>query len=520
MISILSNVTVESLAARLKKEREGLDVYTPPGFGAWTTELLNQRSGLWDGSGTIYVIPHGPSLYPDIDEPLGIIADAKERHSDRTFVVAAIDIPPDPTLPLAGADLRARACAEWREGLARMNVPVLDLRELAAEAGRERFYSAKMWYFASLPFSMLGEERVVREILRIEDAISGARGRRKCLVLDLDNTLWGGVISEDGLDGIALAESGPGSQYRDVQKIAKSLAESGVLLAVSSKNYMDDALLPFRKHPNMVLREDDFVRFKANWEPKPDNVAEIASQLNIGLDALVFVDDNPMERAAVRAGCPGVAVPDFPSDTSMLPAFMADVARTYFTAVSVGEEDRAKTEMYRAEDARAEARGRHASLEEYLASLEMKLDLSPLSPEQIPRAAQLTQKTNQFNLTTIRRTEADFRALLSDPSYRVWIAGLSDRFGDYGRIALVVAKIAPPEAVIESFIMSCRAMGRGVEEEILSRVERRLAEDGAREARGLYRETAKNGLVRDFWPRMGYVPSGDGWVKILREGEE
>jgi FkbH-like protein len=270
----------------------------------------------------------------------------------------------------------------------------------------------------------------------------------------------------------------------------------------------------------MFLREDDFVKFKADWNPKPANIEAIARELNIGLDSLVFIDDNPVEREAVRAVLPEVAVPDFPADSSDLPAFMAEVARTYFTAARVGGEDLEKTEMYRAESRREAERSAHLSLEDYLASLEMRLDLHRLQPDEIARASQLTQKTNQFNLTTKRYTEAEMAAVRGDARMRIWMAALSDRFGDYGRIALVIARLDPSPssgALIDSFLMSCRVMGRGVEDAILSGVERALAGEGVTAIRGEYRRTAKNEPVRDFWARMGYEPeSGSGgntWVR-------
>jgi FkbH-like protein len=268
----------------------------------------------------------------------------------------------------------------------------------------------------------------------------------------------------------------------------------------------------------MLLKEEDFVKIKADWNPKPANIAAIARELNIGLDSLVFIDDNPIEREAVKSALPEVAVPDFPSDTSRLAAFMAEVARTYFTALRVGDEDRGKTDMYRAESKREAERNVHLSLSDYLASLEMKLDLHRLRQNEVARAAQLTQKTNQFNLTTRRCTEAEVAAMLQDELVRVWTASLRDRFGDYGTIGLVIARLAPPhDATIETFLMSCRAMGRGVEDAILSGVEQALAGEGVTAIFGEYRATPKNDPVRDFWKQKGYVqekltPAGSLWV--------
>ncbi|MDR2523038.1 MAG: HAD-IIIC family phosphatase [Synergistaceae bacterium] len=515
MIALLSNVTVESLALRLKQ-----DVFTAPGFDTWRAELLNPASAVWrDEIKTVYVLLHGPALFPQgldedfvrvLSEPLEILAQAREAHKEKVFVVSTLDLPSPPSLPLAGKNFAARAAAWWREKLEDMDAPLLDAAELAAEAGRERFYNAKTWYFGSLPFSQQGEALLAREILRAEGAVRGER--KKCLVLDLDGTLWGGVIGEDGVEGISLASTGMGSQYWDVQHAVKALAGQGILLAVASKNDAEDALLPFKKHPHMILREDDFVRFEIGWNPKTESLRTIAQGLNIGLDSLVFVDDNPVEREAVRAFLPQVAVPDFPKDTSKLPAFMAEVARTYFTTLRTGEEDRKKTAMYRAELRREKERGARLSLDDYLASLEMKLDLHRLRQDEIPRAAQLSQKTNQFNLTTRRCTEAGLAALMEDKNVRIWMAGLRDRFGDYGRVCLVAARLTGSSAAVETFLMSCRVMGRDVENAVLGGVERALAAEGVTEIHGSYRETKKNEPVRDFWTKMGYKPEGDAWV--------
>ena len=518
-LTLLANFTAESLAMRLCGE--GVDARTTPGFDTWRMELLSEASPIWqETQGVLLLLLHGPALFPDgvdagfagvLDDALALIRGARDAHPDRTLVVSTLDLPSPPALPLAAEDPAREASHRWRSGLAAMELPVLDLESLAAEVGRTNFYNAKTWYFGALPFSAEGEKRLAQEAARVLRVLNCSR--KKCLVLDLDDTLWGGVISEDGLEGIALSDHGVGAVYRDVQTLVKALSAQGVLLAVNSKNDLEDALLPFRKHPHAVLQEEDFAVVRANWRPKPENVRDIAGVLNIGMDSMVFIDDNPAERAAVRAACPEVEVPEFPSDTSALPAFIRKVADQFFTAPRLSAEDAGKTAMYRAEAQRAEARA-HASLEDYLASLEMQLSLRPLNEEEIPRAAQLCAKTNQFNLTTHRYSEADLRALTRDKRRRAWIAGLSDRYGDYGRIALVIAELDKGEtsASFDTFLMSCRAMGRGVESALLAWVEELLAAEGVTRLTGHYLPTAKNGPVKDFWRDMGYAKTGDAWT--------
>ena len=524
---LLANFTAESLALRLKGE--GLDARTAPGFDTWRMELLNPASEVWQTPGGIaLLLLHGPALFPDgidegftatLEDALSAVREAVRAHPDRTLAVSTLDLPRPPALPLAGPDLAGRAMGYWRAALEELGVPIFDLASLVSEVGRENFYNPKTWYFGALPFSASGERRLVQEALRLVNILR--YGRKKCLVLDLDGTLWGGVIGEDGLDGIALSGHGVGGAYRDAQAAAKALKRQGVLLAICSKNNPEDALLPFREHPHSILKEEDFAAVRANWRPKPQNVADIARELNIGVDSMVFIDDNPVEQEAVKSACPGVEVPDFPKDTAALPGFMRDMANRWFTAARLSSEDAGKTEMYRAEAQRNEARSSHASLADYLASLEMRLDLHALTEAEVPRAAQLCAKTNQFNLTTRRHTEADLRAMMAGGRHALWIASLKDKFGDYGRIALIIAEIGGEgTAVFDTFLMSCRAMGRGVEAAALSAAEAGLAARGVARLRGLYIPTAKNEPVKNFWRDMGYAredaQDGQGEVWTLR----
>ncbi len=523
-IVLLSNVTAESLALRLRTSHS-LNVQTVPGFDAWRTEFLNPESSIWKAaSGTLYLVLHGPALFPEgvgknfesiLDNLSALVETAVVRHPDKVLVVSTLDLSKPPAQPLVEPNLARHACRSWRERMEGLRIPLLDLEELAADAGRSNFYNTKTWYFGALPFSARGETLLAAEIARIEGILHGTR--KKCLILDLDNTLWGGVIGEDGLEGIALSDHGIGAVYRDAQALLKQLAHQGVLLAIASKNNVEDALLPFKSHPHALLRKENFACIRANWLPKPQNIEEIARELNIGMDSMVFIDDSPVERAAVRAAHPEVEVPEFPADTASLPAFLSGVAERHFTVPRLEGEDLAKAEMYRAEALRKGEREACASLEDYLASLEMVLDLHPLKEEEIPRAAQLCAKTNQFNLTTRRHSEAELRAMLRDANHRVWIASLKDRYGDYGRIALVIVELSGTEnsrrAFFDTFLMSCRAMGRGVEDTVLSWIEELVGSEGVTTLAGQYIPTPKNEPVHDFWERMGYVQTGEFWIR-------
>ena len=260
----------------------------------------------------------------------------------------------------------------------------------------------------------------------------------------------------------------------------------------------------------MVLREKDFVSIRANWLPKPKNIADLASDLNIGLDSMVFLDDNPVKRETVKMVLPQVSVPDFPQDTAELPRFIVQVWRDYFLSLRLTKEDLAKTEQYRVEGERLKTRQNYATMDEYLKSLEMKLTFRAVGPGDVARAAQMTQKTNQFNLTTKRFTEGDISRRMDDPARRMWIGELNDRFGSYGKIILAMAEIRGDRAVIDEFLMSCRVMGRGVESAFLSCIESDLMQAGVTSAEGLYIPSAKNSPARNFWASQGYAADGEG----------
>jgi len=512
--ALLSNVNSDSLAARLALE-EGCGIYTPAGYNVWLQELTDPASAFYaakpeaafiilDGRELLGAARDASDAEAILSPMLETIAAAARASADPVFAAASLDIPQSRVQPLASERIETHSAAFWRRTLEAYEIPIIELAEIAADMGRERFYNKRVWYMGGIPFSRAGEAALIREIRRVMNAIRGRR--KKCLALDLDNTLWGGVIGETGAEGVELSETGSGARYRDMQRRILDLKRQGVLLAVVSKNNLEDALEGISSHPAMLLRENDFAAIRANWEPKPTNLESIANELNIGLDSFVFIDDNPLERETMKITLPQVTVPDFPADTALLERFITDVAREHFLLLRTTSEDLGKTEQYRAESKRQSARGAYASVRDYLRSLEMTLRVERLNAQNLPRAAQLTQKTNQFNLTTRRYSEADMRAILADETRRVYIGGLSDKFGDYGKIILAIARISGERAEIEAFLMSCRVMGRGVEEAFLRFVEDDLAALGARELEASYIPTAKNGVTARFWPAQGYRP--------------
>jgi FkbH-like protein len=333
---------------------------------------------------------------------------------------------------------------------------------------------------------------------------------KKVLAFDLDNTLWGGVIGEDGLEGIDIGPpSAVGEAYQALQQYAKELKSRGVLLAVCSKNNEADAKLPFEKHDATVLHLDDFAVFRANWEDKPSNLRAAAEQLQLGLDSFVFVDDNPMARALVRRELPEVAVPELPNDPTKF--VEAIDRRMYFETLTLSAEDRSRHRTYQENTARRESREKAASLDDFLRELEMEAEVGPVDETVLARVVQLLGKTNQFNLTTRRHGEVRVREMMVSPRYWTQYFKLRDRFGDNGLVGLTIAHQPDDEAAtweIDTWLMSCRVIGRKLEEMMLATMADAAREHGIQMLRGVYIPTAKNSMVADLFGRLGFHPSG------------
>ena len=336
---------------------------------------------------------------------------------------------------------------------------------------------------------------------RIEDEL--AMKRKKCLVLDLDNTLWGGVLGEDGTDGIQLGGDYPGKAYTYWQRSLLQLAHEGVILAVCSKNNEADVVEAWEKNAAMVLKREHFSAVRINWQDKVTNMRELAAELNIGLDSMVFLDDNPIERDFVKQLLPDVEVPDFPDKPYRLMPFFKELVEKYFRIYSVTEEDRSKTAQYQANALRQAEQSRFTDLESYLYSLDMSLDIIPADEFNLPRIAQMTQKTNQFNLTTRRYDEAGVRQRI-DNGWRVYCMSVRDRFGDSGITGTVFLEPLDDVTVnIDTLLLSCRILGRGIEEAFIKTVFNLLRLDGFRKVKATYLPTAKNLQTADFYDRMG-----------------
>ena len=383
---------------------------------------------------------------------------------------------------------------------------IFDIDHLASRFGLDRWEDARLWCHSKHPFSLEANGAVAHSGARLLAASRGTA--RKCVVLDLDNTLWGGVVGDDGVDGIRIGRDNgaAGEAFAQFQSYLKALSQRGIALAVCSKNDPGLAKEPFRRRSGMPLKLEDFAVFLANWENKADNLRSIAQEMNLGLDALVFVDDNPAERALVRAEIPEIAVPELPIDPAEYVAALASGA--WFETLTFSDEDRNRGRAYRENAVRHAARAQTSDLDAYLRDLEMHASWGTADAAHLPRLAQLVNKTNQFHLTTTRYSEPEMAALsVANDAWVGWFA-LRDRFGDHGVIAAVILRFCGETALIDTWTMSCRVFSRGMEHFTFARIQNIAREHGCHRLEGLYRPTAKNAVVSTLYDRLGGASVG------------
>ena len=407
----------------------------------------------------------------------------------------------------SGADLK-EAIGRYNSALMEFkkvhgNVEVLDFQEFTRQYPLCELMDWKYWFISqsglnphlSRPFQEWFSHKLEQLSLK----------RKKCLVLDLDNTLWGGILGEDDLEGIKVGGDYPGKAYHLFQEGLLALSKTGVILTICSKNNEADVMEALEKNPFMILRRDSFAAWKINWQDKASNIRKLAEELNIGLDSMVFIDDNPSERELIRQVLPMVEVPEFPSQPYGLPVFFKDLVERYFRVFKITDEDRDKTSLYRANALRVQSRASFTDLESYIESLEIRIGIESANEFNIPRIAQMTQKTNQFNLTTRRYTETDIRSFLLS-GWKIWCISVSDKFGDNG----ITGCIMIDGNTIDTLLLSCRILGKGIESAFVKSVLKILKDGKYESIKAQYIPSGKNVQVSDFYDRCGFKPvSGD-----------
>lgn len=501
---------------------------TPSPYNTWVHELSDPRSDLHTARPELVLcvlsaavvtaeLPspwHVDDVRRVLEAKTALIEGLVDRFTatgDGTLVLNTLLLPRELTAQLLDHRSRARLGIAWREANARLlrlaehhpRLVVLDLDPLAAETPA---HDVRLSTYAKVHLSPGLLARYAREAAHLARRLLGRT--KKALVLDLDGTLWGGILGDDGPEGIEVGDGPRGEAFTAFQRVARQIGSQGVLLAVVSKNDPEPVSRVLRDHPGMTLREDDFVRVTANWQPKHLNLRALADDLGIGADSFVFADDSPYECGLVRREIPEAAVVRL--DEEPADHVLRLLADNWFDSAELTTEDRARPAHYRDDLARKDFRHGFDSLEGYLRELAVTVRLAPAAPEDVPRLSQITLRTNQFNLTTVRLGRADVETLLTRPDTLVLTIRSTDRFGDNGTVGAVIATRHGTALVIDNFLLSCRVFARGIEQAVIAAVLRHARSTGITEVYGVHRPTARNGKTADFYAHHGFTPVPTG----------
>src|SRR6202162_4914322 len=530
-LAILRSVTVEPIVPLLRAEAFAyvIDLEVHVGdFNTYVQDMLDSQSSLYRFAPNAAVLAvranqAAPELWRDFADLAPEAAQqAAERvdrsyeqwiatfrkHSQAALIVHSLECPSSPSLGILDDQSEAGQSGLIRQinrELRRITagfhgVYVLDYDALVARHGGEHWHDERKSLMARLPIAAGHLIHMAREWMRFIVPLSGRTA--KVLVVDLDNTLWGGVIGEDGMTGIKIGAEYPGAAYQALQRALLDLSRKGILLAVCSKNNLDDAMEALEKHPGMLVRAKHFAAMRINWTDKAQNLREIAQELNVGIDALAFLDDNPFEREQVRAALPEVTVIDLGKNPLDYASAVRNCAA--FEHLTLSAEDQQRTEMYAAQKQRAGAEQNFQSKEDFFRFLEQEAELEPVSNLTLARIAQLTQKTNQFNLTTRRYTEPQIAEMAKQPEWHIFSIRVRDRFGDHGLVGVAIAHDEGEQCEVDTFLLSCRAIGRTVETSLLAHLAESAVQRGRKQLVGWFLPTRKNAPARDFYLQHGF----------------
>lgn len=526
-LAILRSFTAEPLVPMLRASAfaAGIDLIAQVGdFNAYAQEILDPDSRLYQFASDVAILcvqtrdiaPDLWDLFTSLSEnkintAIAHVADTFDelvtqfrRNSQAHLILHNLELPSAPSQGALDSQITTSQVAAIGQVNQRLRqavlkhrgVYLLDYDGVVARYGRSRWTDERKWLTMRAPIAASAMIELVNEWLRFLHPITGRVC--KALVVDLDNTLWGGVIGEDGIESIKLATEYPGASYLSLQKAILNLYHRGVILAVCSKNNYADAMAVIENHPEMLLRPRHFAALKINWNDKAQNLREIAAELNIGVDALAFLDDSPAERALIRSELPEVTVIELPDDPMSYAQTLRDCPA--FERLTLSEEDRNRGSYYAEQRKRTESRQSVTSLEDFYRSLDQVVEIAPVNAQTLARVAQLTQKTNQFNLTTRRYSEQQVAEMAADSSYRVYSARVKDRFGDHGLVGVLIVKEADGAWEIDNLLLSCRVIGRTVETAMLSFIADEARASRVKQLRGWFLPTKKNIPAKDFYP--------------------
>lgn len=517
-IAILSSYTTDILCDKLKflslTEFGEIEIYTNL-FNQYIQDLLSSKSKLYLYKPEIVFFLFDDETWLSAQKQLfKLIGLAKKRLPQAVFLVGNIVQSYSLLLP----SLQWNQKNSLAEQILSLNMKVaklhqthkqlyiVDINDLVQHYGRSTMIDYRMQYLTKSPWSDKGIEILSLRLIQQIKTIQG--NRKKVIVLDLDNTLWGGILGEDGMENLLLSNDGIGKAYYDFQKGLLKLYESGILLVICSKNDENLVFETIKSHPYMLIKKNHLAAWRINWNNKADNLESIAKELNLGLDSFVFLDDSPYERKLLKFTYPQLQVPDLPADPSQYSEFLAGISS--LDTITVTQEDKNRNEMYQHERIRSEKRLSSDSLEKFLNSLHINVSIQRATSFMIPRIAQLTQKTNQFNLTTKRYSSTQIKQFASNKEMLVLAVSSKDIIGDMGLIGVIIAKIVDKSLIIDTFLMSCRVLGRGIEEAALFSLIEYGGRFGATSIIGEFIPTKKNQMAKDFLSNSYFTSQKDG----------
>ena len=544
-IALLGSFTLDGLNETIKVKcselKVGCDTFYG-GYNRYNEEILNSESKLYSFSpdvcflildtrnilGDLFYNPYNLSvdkrrefIQNKINELINLIKSFKEK-SNSKLVISNFIIPTyspygifetktDYGLQEMVFDLNHKLNNICRD---ENSIYVYDINGFISKHGEENVFDFQQYFFGDVKVSLSYIPILANDLLGYIKPTLGLN--KKCIVLDLDNTLWGGIVGEDGFNKIKLGPQPPGNAYLEFQKYLLALHERGIILAVNSKNNLEDAIQVIKEHPNMILREKHFACLKINWNDKVTNLKNIAQELNIGLDSMVFLDDDQVNRDFVRETLPEVLTIELPKDPSLYVSTLTEL--NDFHVIKITEEDKQRGKMYTQQRKRVESGKNSASFEEYLKQLNIKIHIKKADEFTIPRISQLTLKTNQFNLTTKRYQEEDIKTFSQDKKKIVGCAQVEDKFGDNGITSVfIIKKDNEEEWIIDTFLLSCRVIGRGVEEGILDYIINEARKNNVKRIIGNFIPTKKNKPSESFLANFGFEKLNDHWIYSLEK---
>lgn len=531
-VAVLRNFTVEPLIPILKGEfflSGFLSEFYVGDFDTIASDAMNPSSGLYSFDPQLIILAQWFELLSPAISNTFIKLTVSEREDERSRLIQSLrsvlqsirrnikapviinNFPlPDKTtlgiLDIHSVHSQKKWYLQFNEALLEVcseidNVFCVDLASVLSNTGYNTGFNQRQWEIAKAPLGSKLLIPLAKEYGKFLRALNGSS--RKCLILDCDGTLWGGILGEDGSTGIKLGSSYPGSSYVNFQQQILNLYNRGVILAVCSKNNEEDVLDVLENHASMILRRHHFASLQINWDDKATNILRIAKELNIGVDSLVFADDNEFECDWIKSQLPEVKVLHLKGDPALFQSILC--APGYFDSLTFSEEDKGKTEMYQSENKRKELLVTTASYEDYLIELKIKAQIESARPDDLARVAQLTQKTNQFNLTTLRYTEDNIKELAESKDSDIYTLKVSDKISDLGLIGVAIVKYEEGTMFIDSFLMSCRALGRALENALLAFLINSGAEKGAEKVIGRYVPSKKNIQTQDFYSKNNFM---------------